>query len=78
MAKEDRGFASMDRLKQREIAKLLHVAQPEVSHLMNGRFSPFTVDRLLDFLKRLDQEGTIHIRPHRRGEPSQEVGFGPG
>jgi predicted XRE-type DNA-binding protein len=64
------------KLKQQEIAALLAIKQPEVSHLMNGHFSRFTTDKLLDFLKRLDQTVTIRIRPHRPGEPYQEVGFG--
>jgi predicted XRE-type DNA-binding protein len=60
-------------LKQSEIAAILEVKQPEVSHLMNGHYSRFTMDKLLDFLKRLDQKVTIQIRPHRPGEPYQEV-----
>ena len=67
---------SLQQLKQKEIASLLSIKQPEVSHLMNGHFSRFTADKLLDFLKRLDQKVTIQIRPHRPGEPFQEVGFG--
>ena len=63
-------------LKQRDAASLLGIKQPEVSHLMNGHFSRFTADKLLDFLKRLDQKVTIQIRPHKPGEPYQEVGFG--
>ena len=65
-----------NKLKQREIAVLLEIKQPEVSHLMNGHFSRFTTDKLLEFLKRLDQTVSIRIRPHRPGEPYQEVGFG--
>ena len=61
------------KLRQREIAKLLDIAQPEVSHLMNGHYSRFTTDKLLGFLKRLDRKVTIQIIPHRRGEPYQEV-----
>lgn len=61
------------KLKQREIAKLLGIAQPEVSHLMNGHYSRFTTDKLLDFLKRLDRTVTIQISPHRPGEPYQQV-----
>jgi predicted XRE-type DNA-binding protein len=61
------------KLKQREIATLLDIAQPEVSHLMNGHYSRFTTDKLLDFLKRLDRKVTIQISPHRRGEPYQQV-----
>src|ERR1700692_4363864 len=58
-----------EKLKQREIAKVLAIPQPEVSHLMNGHFSRFTTDKLLEFLKRLDQKVTIKIGPHKRGEP---------
>jgi predicted XRE-type DNA-binding protein len=65
------------KLAQREIASLLGIKQPEVSHLMNGHFSRFTTDKLLDFLKRLDRKVTIRISPHKPGEPYQEVGFGP-
>lgn len=64
-------------LKQREIAALLSIAQPDVSHLMNGHFSRFTTDKLLDFLKRLDRKVTIQISPHRQGEPYQEVALVP-
>jgi predicted XRE-type DNA-binding protein len=64
-------------LKQREIAALLGIKQPEVSHLMNGHFSRFTAEKLLDFLKRLDRKVTIRISRHRPGEPYQEIGIGP-
>jgi predicted XRE-type DNA-binding protein len=64
-------------LKQREISKLLGMAQPDVSHLMNGHFSRFTTDKLLDFFKRMDKKVTIRISSHKRGEPYQEVGFAP-
>ena len=63
------------KLKQREIARLLGIAQPDVSHLMNGHFSRFTTDKLLDFLKRLDQKVTIQVSPHHKGEPYQQVTF---
>jgi predicted XRE-type DNA-binding protein len=62
-------------LKQREIVGLLGIKQPEVSHLMNGHFCRLTTDKLLDFLKRLDRKVTIQIRPHKPGEPYQEVGI---
>jgi predicted XRE-type DNA-binding protein len=63
-------------LKQKETALLLDIAQPDVSHLMNGHFSRFTTDKLLDFLKRLEQKVTIEISPHHVGEPYQRVAFG--
>lgn len=48
-------------LKQREIAALLGIKQPEVSHLMNGEFSRFSEGKLLSFLKQLDREVIIQI-----------------
>lgn len=63
------------KLPQREIAALLGIKQPEVSHLMNGHFSRFTTDKLLDFLRRLERKVTIRISPHKPGEPYQEVAF---
>ena len=64
------------KLPQREIASLLGIKQPEVSYLMNGHFSRFTTDKLLDFLKRLERKVTIRISLHKSGEPYQEIGFG--
>ena len=61
------------RLKQREIASILGIAQSDVSHLMNGHFSRFTTDKLLDFLRRLDRKVTIEVSRHHKGEPYQEV-----
>ena len=65
------------KLPQRKIASLLGIKQPEVSHLMNGQFSRFSTDKLLDFLKRLECKVEIRISPHKAGEPYQEVGIGP-
>ena len=62
-------------LKQREIGTLLGIAQPDVSHLMNGHYSRFTTDKLLGFLQRLDWKVTIHIEPHQPGEPYRAVDF---
>lgn len=60
-------------LKQQEAAELLGIKQPDVSHIMNGHFSRFTTDKLLDFLKSLDQKVIISISPHCQGEPYQQV-----
>jgi predicted XRE-type DNA-binding protein len=57
------------KLKQQAIAKVLGIAQPDVSHLMNGHFSRFTTDKLLGFPKRLDQKVTIQVSHHRQ-EPA--------
>jgi predicted XRE-type DNA-binding protein len=78
MARSQIGFhvfqiLEQKRLKQREIASILGIAQSDVSHLMNGHFSRFTTDKLLDFLRRLDRKVTIEVSPHHKGEPYQEV-----
>ena len=51
------------KLKQREIAGLLHVPQPKVSALKNYRLDQFSVERLMEFLTALDQDVEIMIRP---------------
>lgn len=63
------------KLKQREIAEILGIAQPDVSHLMNGHFSRFTTDKLLGFLRRLDRKVTIQVSLRHEDEPYQQVAF---
>lgn len=63
-------------MKQRQIAELLEIKQAEVSHLLNGHFSRFTIDKLLHFLKQMNQKVTIQISPHLQGEPYHRVAFG--
>ncbi|WP_071189271.1 XRE family transcriptional regulator [Trichormus sp. NMC-1] len=60
-------------LKQREISELLGIPQPEVSHLMKGEFQRFSEGKLLIFLKRLDTEITLHLRPHHPLNQSAET-----
>ncbi len=62
-------------MKQREIAEVLGVKQAEISHLLNGRFSRFTTDKLLDFLKRMNLQVTIQISHRKIGEPYRNVFF---
>ena len=41
------------RLKQAEVAKILHITQPRVSDLLRGRIDLFSTDALIDMLARL-------------------------
>lgn len=61
------------KLKQREIAKLLEIKQPEVSNLMNGRYTLFSQERLFAFLNRLDRKVTVQVTRRRKGESLQDV-----
>ena len=70
MILEKRGF------KQREISKILEIKQPEVSKLMNGRYTLFSQERLVSFLNKLDQRVIVKIAPRRKGEGLQEVVLG--
>ncbi|MEG4012593.1 MULTISPECIES: helix-turn-helix domain-containing protein [unclassified Microcoleus] len=60
-------------LKQHEISQILGIPQPEVSNLMNGEFQRFSEGKLLIFLKRLDMEITLHLRPLHSGDRSAET-----
>jgi predicted XRE-type DNA-binding protein len=54
------------RLRQREIAQILGVQQPQVSLLMRNRAGTFSVGRLMQFLTALRQDVEITIRPARK------------
>ncbi len=49
------------KLTQTEAAKILGVKQPEISRLKGGKFSYYSVERLMRFLDRLNCEVSIHI-----------------
>jgi predicted XRE-type DNA-binding protein len=51
------------KLKQRETALLLGIAQPKVSALKNYRLDQFSVEKLMEFLTALNQDIEIMIRP---------------
>ncbi|NER24146.1 MAG: XRE family transcriptional regulator [Symploca sp. SIO1B1] len=79
-ARSQIGFYLYENLKKRnlqqgEIATILGISQPDVSHLMNGHFSRFTMEKLLDFFKCLNMKVTIEISPHQEGEPFQKVAY---
>ena len=60
-------------LERHEMSELLGIPQPEVSHLMNGEFQRLDEGKLLLFLKRLDTEITLHLRPRNGGNQSAEI-----
>ncbi len=57
-------------LKQQEISKIISITKPEVSDLMKGEFQHFSEGKLLNFLKRLDMEVILYLRP--RNQENQE------
>ena len=63
------------RLKQKEIGQLLEIKQPEVSHLMRGKYHLFSEGRLFGFLNKLDCKVTIYVEPRHKGDRPQAVVF---
>ncbi len=62
-------------LKQREIAQLLEIKQPEVSNLMRGKYHLFSEGRLFGFLNKLDRKVTVHVERLHKGDRPQDVVF---
>lgn len=59
-------------LKQADAAKILSINQPKISALANGRLRDFSIERLIEFLNRLDQdvEIIVHDKPKRSKRPA--------
>ena len=49
-------------LTQRDAAVLMGIDQPKVSHLLQGRLSGFSTQRLIDFLTALGRDVEIIVR----------------
>lgn len=60
------------KLKQVAAAKLLGVNQPKISAIANGRLDDFSIERLIEFLNKLDQdvEIMVHSKPKRSKRPA--------
>jgi predicted XRE-type DNA-binding protein len=54
------------KLSQRAAARLLGIAQPDVSALLNGRHTGFSLTRLMTLLNRLDRDVEIVVRRRPR------------
>lgn len=50
-------------LTQKDAAKLLHVAQPNISKLTRGELHGFSIERLMRFLTVLGQNIFVVVRP---------------
>jgi predicted XRE-type DNA-binding protein len=59
---------------QARAAKVMGMAQPDVSRLLRGQFSNYSIDRIMRFLRAAGCEVEIVVRP--KGERAQTVRFG--
>src|SRR5437660_11820911 len=62
-------------MRQTEAAGLFGVRQPDISKMLRGEFRQFSVERLLRFLVKLDQNVEIVVRPNldRHNSPALQV-----
>ena len=59
-------------LTQTEAARRLGVDQPKVSALVRGRLSGFSLSRLLRFVRALEYDVEIHLKPAAREAGERE------
>jgi predicted XRE-type DNA-binding protein len=55
-------------LTQAQAGERLGIGQPDVSKLMNGRYTGFSTDRLIALLNALDVDVEIIVRPRKESE----------
>ena len=66
----ERGFA------QQELGTLLCIHQPDVSNLLNGRVSKFSVGKLIKFAGKLDLEAHVKLTKPKAGNLGRIVAAG--
>ena len=60
-------------LTQSKAAELLGVSQPDVSDLVRGKLSRFSLERLQRFLNALDFDVRIRVGPRPRGKKRADI-----
>jgi predicted XRE-type DNA-binding protein len=54
-------------MTQKEAAAWIGATQADISNLGRGQFKGFTLDRLFHFLRKMDMDVQIHVRPVTSG-----------
>ncbi len=58
---------------QKHTASILNITQPDVSKIVNGILKDFSVERLINFLAKLNQRITITVQDEMHDLPPREV-----
>jgi predicted XRE-type DNA-binding protein len=62
-------------LTQSKAGALMGISQPEVSRLFKGHFREYSIDRLMNFLTRFNQDVEIVVRPRLVDSGRGEIRF---
>ncbi|PVE21111.1 transcriptional regulator [Microvirga sp. KLBC 81] len=65
-----RDLIAQNGLSQTAVGYLLGIAQPDVSKLLKGRISGFSLERLLGFVRTLGTDVEIKLKPARANRES--------
>ena len=58
---------------QKHTADILSISQPDVSRMLNGMLKDFSVERLINFLSKLEQRITITVQDEKQNLPPSEI-----
>lgn len=53
------------KIKPRELEKMLDVPQPRVSELLNGKMSSLSIEKLLSYLEKMGVEASVSFKNKR-------------
>lgn len=74
LAMKINGIIEARKLKQKEAAEILGITQARVSALHSGhKLKDFSIDTLMGFLTRLDQDVEIVVKRKARNHPAGEI-----
>jgi predicted XRE-type DNA-binding protein len=71
LVQEIREIIARRRLTQTEAAKLLQIKQPDLSALLGGRLTKYSLQRLLKFMTILDRDVEIVVSEKPRNRPAR-------
>ena len=58
---------------QKHTSNILGISQPDVSRMLSGMLKDFSVERLINFLSKLDQRITITVQDEKQVLPPSEI-----
>jgi predicted XRE-type DNA-binding protein len=65
------------KLTQTAAAKVIGISQPDLSHILKGKFRGYSVERLMRMLTAFDQDVEIHSKPRAQKNRPGRIIFRP-